>query len=129
MALWLLPPIGAIIGSAIYSEYPTELPIISVTYIEVSGQTLSTSGDKVLTLYDPIIITKATYGWNDVLNTYDITKKIQFLIKEKSGKIEFDVSNFGKLPYFSKTKAGIGGLAGLGLAILIMRIDTSKPPS
>jgi len=125
MALWLLPPIGAIIGSTLYSEYPSELPVVIVTYIEVSGQTLTTSGTKILTLYDPIIITKATYGW-DTLNTYDITNKLQEIIKQKSGKLDLDISKFGTLRYFSKTKAGIGALAGLGLALFIMRIEYSN---
>ena len=121
MAVWLLPPIGAIIGSTIYSKYPDECPIVTVTYLEVSGQTLSTSGNKTLVLYDPIIITKATYGWNDSLNSYDITKKLQKLIVGKSGTTEFEIpKTFGVLPYYSKTTATMGAVAGLVLAVLIV---------
>ena len=124
MAVWLLPPIGAIIGSTIYSEYPNELPIISVTYIEVSGQTLHTSGNKTLILYDPIIILNATHGWNDSLNSYNITKKLQVLITGKSGITEFEIpKTFSSLPYYSKTSAGAGALIGIILALLISNTE------
>jgi len=128
MAVWLLPPIGAIIGSTIYSEYPMELPTISVTYLEVSGQSLSTSGNNTLIMYDPIIITKATYGWNDSLNSYDITKKLQHMITGKSGTMEFEIQKtFGIPPYYSKTKAGIGAIIGLGIGLIISRLEYVTP--